>query len=183
MDNQRKVIVFIAASLDGFIARPDGDLSFLETVAQSNEDYGYNQFIATIDTVIMGRKTYDKVLSLGIPFPHPDKTCYVLSKTQQEQNKEVKFYSGNTKKLIGQLKQAPGKNIYVEGGAEVIHDLRSQHLIDEYVLSWIPTLLGSGIQLFTDVNFEEKLTLTSCQTYWSGLVQVRYRPLRHSPFS
>lgn len=178
MDKQRNVIVFIAASLDGFIAQPDGDISFLETVERPNEDYGYSQFIDTVDTVIMGRKNYDKVLSFGILFPHSDKTCYVLSRTQQGKNQEVTFYSGDTKVLIEELKQIPGKNIYVEGGAEVIHDLRSQHLIDEYVVSWIPTLLGNGIQLFADVNFEEKLILTSCQAYPSGLVQVCYKALR-----
>ena len=178
MDNPRKVIVFIAASLDGFIAQPDGDVGFLEMVERPNEDYGYGQFIDTVDTIIMGRKTYDKVLSFGIPFPHADKACYVLSRIQQGPNKEVTFYNGDTKALVNELKQTPGKNIYVEGGAEVIHALRKQHLIDEYVVSWIPTLLGSGIQLFADVNFEEKLTLTSCQTYPSGLVQVHYKSLR-----
>ncbi|MEL6358342.1 MAG: dihydrofolate reductase family protein [Bacteroidota bacterium] len=178
MDNPRKVIVFIAASLDGFIALPDGDIGFLEMVEQPNEDYGYSQFIDTVDTVIMGRKTYDKIRSFGIPFPHTNKTCYVLSRTQQGPDEEVTFYNGDTKALIDELKQTPGKNIYIEGGAEVIHDLRKQHLIDEYVVSWIPTLLGNGIQLFADVNFEENLTLTGCQTYPSGLVQVRYKSLR-----
>lgn len=80
---KRKVRVYIAASLDGYIAHSDGDIDWLDSVARPDEDYGYAAFIETIDTVIMGRKTYEKVLSFGGEFPHADRDCYVLSRTER----------------------------------------------------------------------------------------------------
>ena len=78
----RKVIVYIAQSLDGFIAKPDGDIQWLSIVEKEGEDYGYNAFVESVDTVFMGRKTYEKVLSFGIEFPHKGRKCYVLTSQQ-----------------------------------------------------------------------------------------------------
>ncbi len=86
----RKVILYIASSLDGFIAKENDDISFLSVVEKKGEDYGYHAFIETVDTVIMGRKTYDKVLSFGIDFPHHDKKCYELTRTK---NGKIRMWS------------------------------------------------------------------------------------------
>ena len=175
MSQSSKTIVFIAVSLDGFIAKQDGDIGWLSLVDNPNEDYGYSAFLQGIDVVIMGRKTYDKVLSLGENFLHKDKQCYILSTKQHKSNhNHITFYQGELTKLVEELKSKFGKGIYIEGGGEIISELRKNHLIDEYIISIIPILLGSGIPLFKACDFEEKLKLISTKAYPSGLVQVHY---------
>jgi dihydrofolate reductase len=159
MDKQRKVILYIAMSLDGYIAKQNGDISFLSVVEQKGEDYGYAEFVKTIDTVIWGRKTYDKILSFGIKFPHPDKKIYVITRTARPKKANVTFYSDGLKDLIETLKSQNGKNIYVDGGAEIVSELMKQNLIDEFIISIIPVFLGSGISLFQQGGKESELTL------------------------
>jgi dihydrofolate reductase len=176
MVKQSRVIVYIAVSLDGFIAKQDGDIDWLSIVNSPLEDYGYGAFIKNIDTVIMGRKSYDKICSLGVEFPHKDKRCYVLSRTQHtSNNNNMLFYQGNVTSLLEEIKSNTKKNIYVEGGAQVIDELRRNDLIDEYIISIIPILLGRGISLFKESEVEETLKLINTQSYSSGLVQVHYQ--------
>lgn len=176
MSATSKVIVYIAASLDGFIAKKDGDVSWLASVDPAQEDYGYAQFMETVDTIIMGRKTYEKILTLVDEFPHKDKRCYVLSrKVQHPKDDNVMFYQGEVAKLIAEIKSSTKKNIYIDGGAEVIHALRQESLIDEYILFIAPILLGTGISLFKEIQAEESLTLSGTQTYLSGYVRLHYQ--------
>jgi len=177
MNEKRKVVLYIAESLDGFIAKEDNDISWLSIVEKPNEDYGYNDFVNTIDTVIMGRKTYDKVLSFGMEFPHKYKKTYVLSRTLDGANENVRFYNGNINDLIKILKSEDGKNIFIDGGAEVVREFRNKNLIDEYIISIIPILLGKGIRLFKDSDMENKLKLIKSKVFDSGLVQLRYEKL------
>ena len=177
MNEKRKVVLYIAESLDGFIAKEDNDISWLSIVEKPNEDYGYNNFVNTIDTVIMGRKTYEKVLSFGIEFPHKDKISYVLSRTLEGTNENVEFYNGTINDLIKKLKSEDGKNIFIDGGAEVVREFRNENLIDEYIISIIPVLLGKGIRLFKDANMENKLKLIESKVFDSGLVQLKYERL------
>ncbi len=100
MKKERKVILYIAMSLDGYIATETGNIDFLSLVEKEGEDYGYASFIETIDTVIMGRKTYDKIKSYDIPFPHSDKTCYIITHTAKPSEGSVHFYTGSIKSLI-----------------------------------------------------------------------------------
>lgn len=100
----RKVILYIAVSLDGYIAKPNDDLGFLSIVQQEGQDYGYADFVKTVDAVIIGRRTYDKVLSMGFGFPHADKETYVITRTSKPNIDSVKFYTGNLKSLIERLK-------------------------------------------------------------------------------
>lgn len=175
LGSMRKVILYIAASLDGYIARPDGDIDWLSMVETPGEDYGYTAFHETIDTVVMGRKTYDKVLSFGIPYPHSDKQSYIITRTLTESPQpSVHFYGGNLAELITQLKQEEGQNIFIDGGAQLVHALLQEKLIDELVVSTIPILLGDGIRLFRDGFPEQKLTLANVKSFGSGLVQVHY---------
>lgn len=87
----KKVIVYIAMSLDGYIAGKNDDLSFLSLVEEAGEDYGYSDFIQHIDTVVMGRKTFDKVLSFGIPFPHANKNTFILTRTPRPKEGNINF--------------------------------------------------------------------------------------------
>lgn len=175
MNKNRKVVLYIAVSVDGFIAKEDQDISWLSMVERPGEDYGYEAFVDTIDTVIMRRKAYDKVLSFGIDFPHKDKKCYVISRTRTGSDENVTFHNGNLKDLIEQLKNQEGKNIFIDGGAEVVRELKSQNLIDVYVISSIPILLGKGIRLFKETEVESKLELVDSKAFESGLVQATYK--------
>lgn len=172
--SNRQVILYIAMSVDGYIATEDNDLSFLSTVESPGEDYGYAEFIKTIDTVIMGRKTYEKVLSFGIEFPHKDKKCYVISRSKTGKDENVEFYNGSLTKLIEDIRKTDGKHIFCDGGAEIVFECMKSKLIDKYIISIIPHLLGSGISLFKSGRPEQSLTLTSSKAFPTGLVQLCY---------
>jgi dihydrofolate reductase len=171
----RKVILYIACSLDGYIAKPNDDLSFLDSVQKDGEDYGYNSFIQNIDTVILGRKTYDWVMKQVSEFPHADKTTYVITKTPKAPIGKTSFYTGNVSDLIVKLKNEPGKHIFIDGGAAIVNLLLRSGSIDELIISMIPVLLGSGTGLFEDGRPEQGLKLISAKSYDSGLVQLYYK--------
>ena len=172
----RKVIVYIAASIDGFIAGPDGDLSFLSSVEKEGEDYGYAEFTANIDTIILGRKTYDYVLQ-EIGNSHYDngqRDIYVITRTERPQVGRTIFYTGNLTELVNRLKSESGKNIYCDGGAEVINELLKHDLIDDFIISVIPVLLGNGTRLFKDGRPEQTLKFIEAKTFETGLTQLHY---------
>lgn len=169
----RKVILYIAMSLDGYIAKTDGDISFLSLVEQEGEDYGYSEFIETVDTVILGRKTYDKILTMGIESPYGGRKVYVLTRNSIPTDK-VTYYSGNLSELVSSLKSQSGKNIYCDGGAETVHLFLQEKLFDELIISIIPVLLGNGIRLFGKSFPEQKIQLVSSKSFNAGLVQLHY---------
>ena len=175
---ERKVKVYIAASLDGYIAHSDGNIDWLGTVARPDEDYGYASFIETIDTVIMGRKTYEKVLSFGGEFPHAGRECYVLTRTESAPYDQVRFFSGTPEKLLDLIRSKPGKDIFIDGGSEAIDLFRKSGLIDSFTVSIIPILLGEGIRLFKESNQELPLKLVEATPFDSGLVQLTYEPIK-----
>jgi dihydrofolate reductase len=171
----RKVILYIATSLDGYIAKPNDDLSFLSIVEQEGEDYGYTDFVHTVDTIIIGRKTYDWVMTQVSEFPHADKKIFIITRTERKNAGNTTFFSGNLKDLILRLKNEPGKNIFIDGGAELVNGLLKEKLIDEFIISIIPILVGSGTKLFTDGRPEQKLQLLSTKQFDKGLVQLHYK--------
>ena len=150
MKPERKVILYIASSLDGYIAKPNDDLSFLSRVQQEGQDYGYAKFIDNVDTVILGRKTYDWVMKQVKEFPHAQLDSYIITRTPRQDIGKIKFYTGNLKELVLRLKQERGKNIFIDGGAEIVNELLKEKLIDQIYLSIVPILLGDGVRLFKD---------------------------------
>lgn len=174
MNNNRKVILYIAVSLDGYIAKPNDDLSFLSIVEQEGEDYGYADFISNIDTVIVGRRTYSWVMLKVPDFPHSDKNTYIITRTPRSPVETTRFYTGNLSQLILNLKKNKGKNIYIDGGAEIVNELLKDSLIDEFIISIIPVLLGNGIRLFKDGRPGQNLKLISSKKFDKGLVQLHY---------
>jgi dihydrofolate reductase len=170
----RQVVVFIAMSLDGYIAGPDDNIDFLSAVDRPGEDYGYEEFIKTVDTVVMGRRTYDKVLTFGVEFPHRGRKCYVLSRTHNGSNPDVEFYGGDVSALVQELRGTPGKDIFVDGGSQVVFEMMNNDLIDRMVISIIPIVLGGGIPLFAAGLRPRGLHLIRSQAFPSGLVQLRY---------
>ena len=171
----RKLILYIACSLDGYIAGPNDDLSFLNRVQKDGEDYHYQDFIDSIDTVILGRRTYDWVMNQVKEFPHADKETFVITRTPRPKLGNTNFYSGDLKDLVAGLKAKPGKNIFCDGGAEIVKELLSAKLFDELIISVIPVLLGKGIRLFSDGRPEQGLELISSNSFDTGLVQLHYK--------
>ena len=178
MKDTRKIILYIAMSLDGYIAKQNDDISFLTAVEQEGEDYGYSKFIETIDTVILGRKTYDKILAMGIDWPYGDRKVYVLTRAPKPDSGHIQFYSGSLSDLISTLKSQEGKHIYCDGGAETVHQLLQEDLIDELIISVIPIMLGDGISLFKGGLPEKRLQLIKSTSFEKGLVQLHYIRLR-----
>lgn len=171
---ERKLVLYIAMSLDGYIAAENDDLSFLSAVEQEGEDYGYAEFINSIDTIILGRKTYDKVISMGHPYPMHGEKVYVITRSEKPSVGSVEFYSGDLAKLVDLLKEQPGKNIFCDGGAEIVNLFLKAGLFDEITISIIPVLLGGGVRLFQDGGVEQKLKLVSSKSFPKGLVQLHY---------
>lgn len=176
---ERKVILYIAMSLDGYIAKLDGDIQFLSMVEQAGEDYGYAAFNSTVDIVIWGRKTYDKVLTFGIDMPHADKKVFVITRTPRLPIGNITFYSGELKDLLENLKADEGRHIYIDGGSELVNSLLKEGLIDELYISIIPVLLGEGIALFKQGCPEMKLKLLESKSFEKGLAQLHYEVLRN----
>lgn len=163
------VSLFIASSLDGYIARKTGEIDWLFTDA----DYGYTEFFAGIDTVIMGRKTYQQILEFG-NYPYPEKQSFVLSNTLDGQKDDnVEFIGRNAKDLIKRLRES--HKIWLVGGGGAISYFLKHHWIDELILSVHPIILGEGIPLIIrDSNLETQLELREAKTYDSGLLQISY---------
>lgn len=173
----RKISLFIATSLDGYIAKPNDDLSFLKLVEKEGEDYGYAEFTDTIDTLIIGRRTYDYVLK-KIGSSHYDngqRDVFVITRTQRPKVGRTTFYTGSLNDLVKQLKSENGKNIYCDGGAEVINELLKNDFVDEFIISVVPVLLGNGIKLFKDGRPEQLLEFVTVKTFDTGLVQLHYK--------
>lgn len=173
----RNISLFIAMSLDGYIAKPNDDLTFLKLVEKAGEDYGYEEFTDTIDVLIVGRKTYDYVLkNVGLShYDNGQRDVYVITKTARPQVGRTTFYTGNLIELVRRLKSEKGKNIYCDGGAEVINELLKYDLIDNFIISIIPVLLGNGTRLFKDSRPEQTLDFVEVKTYETGLTQLHYK--------
>lgn len=170
----RTATLYIAASQDGYIAGEGDSLAFLENVQAEGEDYGYGEFIATVDTVVVGRKTYEKVLSMGFPY-HEDKQVYVCTRTERVSDRPgLRFHTGDPVELMDRLKTEPGGGIYCDGGAELARYLLAAGRIDVLVLSVVPVRLGGGTELFAEGRVPDAFDLRGSVQFDSGLVQHTY---------
>lgn len=171
-----KLLLYISMSLDGFLAGENDDLSWLDAMAKEGEDYGYSDFTKNIDKYIVGHTTYKVVKNLIGEFPQSKQyDCYILSKSKSGKEDGVTFYNGDIKKLIEDLKAKGSKNIYCDGGGQIVKELMKHDLIDEYTVSVIPTILGRGKKLFLGDTPPVNIKLVDSQTYDTGLVQLRYK--------
>lgn len=171
----RKVILYIATSLDGFIARKNGDIDWLNEMNTCTEDgdYGYSEFYKSIDTVIIGRKTYDQILTFG-EFPYPDKKCFVFSRKKHKDTEFVTFVKKDIVEFLKSIKKKKGKKIWLVGGAKLIEDCMKENIIDTYEICIIPVLLGEGISLFSK-NFNQiNIKLKDLKKFKSGAVMLTY---------
>lgn len=175
MVEPRKVVLYIATSVDGYIARKDGSVDWLPPLG--DEDYGYSKFLATVDTVVMGRVTYEQLLTFG-PYPYEGKNGYVFSSVRRGRDANVEFVNSPPQKFVERLRSEKGSDIWLVGGAELVDSFLSAELIDRFIISVAPVVLGEGIPLFFPDGKERKLRLAESKSFPSGLVQSTYEPAR-----
>ena len=175
MTAQRKVIVNIATSADGFIARNDDDLDWLTNRPVPKGFYGLPKFARSIDAKILGRKTYDVSVNLGATFSANDRH-YVFSRRKATATAPpgVQFVKGSIKTFVDRLRKQPGKNIWMMGGGEIIGAFLDEDAIDEFIIGIVPTFIGEGIPLIAPRHREVALKLLSSQNFSDGVVQVHY---------
>jgi dihydrofolate reductase len=165
------VKLFIATSLDGYIARSNGSIDWLST----GQDYGYDEFIASIDSLVIGRKTYDQVLSFG-PWPYQNMHCYVLTHHPLINPPNLTHdITGKIKNMYDIITNQARKDIWLVGGAEVVTQFYNQNLIDEFIIYIQPIVLGSGILLFKHGLKERELEFSSIKSYPDGIVRLCYK--------
>jgi dihydrofolate reductase len=164
--------VYIATSLDGFIARPDGGIDWLNPMMQAGEDYGYQRFFASIDAIVFGRKTYETALGFD-PWPYAGKRCVVLTHRPIDARHGEERHDGPLAELVDRLGAEGVRRVYIDGG-EVIRQFLAAGLVDDVTLSIVPVLLGEGLPLFRG-GAERWLRLVESRSYPSGLVQIEYR--------
>lgn len=170
--------VFIGTSVDGFIARPDGALDFLPT--DGGESHGYDEFFASIDALVIGRKTYETVRAFPA-WPYGDKLVVVLSTKALEFSKisgaNLEQMSGDPAEIAGKLEGRGIRHIYVDGGVTIQRFLRAG-LIQRLIITRVPVLIGQGIPLFDALPHDIHLKHVATQVYQRGLVKTEYEIIR-----
>ena len=171
-----KASINLAISLDGCIARPDGDVSWLDPY--HGDDGGFAEFFASVDCLVMGRKSFEKVLSFDVDWPYGDKPVIVLSRSElaipaglQGTTEQM---AGDPAELVAALQQRGFEHLYVDGGA-TIREFLAAGLIDRMTLTRVPIILGSGISLFDGLEIELGLEHVATRSFDNGLVQSEYR--------
>lgn len=178
-----KCSVFIATSLDGFIAREDGGIDWLptpDTESEGGEDYGYDDFINSIDALVMGRNTYELVLTFD-KWYYGDLPVFVLTTRGVEIPKRISEtvfqLSGEPQEIVQELAKKGYHNLYIDGG-KTIQGFLNAGLIDEITITTIPVLIGSGIPLFGPTNKDIRLKLIESRSLDNQLIQTRYKVIK-----
>ena len=175
-----RVSAFLGASLDGFIAEADGGLTFLKPFEE--EEHGYRTFYASVDTLLMGRKTYETVLGFGA-WPFADRRVAVLSRSPRTPRFNEGFLAGEPAQILATLGAEGARHVYADGG-EVVTQFLAAGCLDRLVVSVVPVVVGTGVRLFARSPGLHRLALESAQSYPSGMVQLRYTvgsPVQDAP--
>lgn len=173
--NASRVSVFVGTSLDGFIARQDGDFKWLEQASDSNLDYGFNDFFAHVDALVMGRNTFDVMARLPTWY-YGDKPVIVLTHraiTHQNMPKTVETMAGEPQDIVGRLAERGFHRLYVDGGQTIQAFLRAD-LVDDLTVSRLPILIGTGIPLFGSLRKDIHLKHIGTRTFPGGMIQSSY---------
>lgn len=170
-----EVIYYVAASVDGYIATPDGGIEWLPPLEATGEDYGYAAFYASVDALLLGSRTYEQVEGFA-EWPYPGKPCWVFSRRQIETARpEVAVTDQDPRDVLREMEAQNVRRAWLVGGGALAASFRARGLITEYIVTIIPMILGAGIPLFASSGPQEPLTLVESKPYPSGLVQLTYR--------
>jgi dihydrofolate reductase len=169
-----KTVLYIATSLDGFVAGRNDDISWL--FRYNDVDYGYNQFFAGVGAIIQGRRAYDIEVQHGWENAHPVPTFVLRHRPSERkpQREDVMFSDDDIGDVLRQAKRLTSKNVWIEGGANVARQFIARALIDEITLAVVPVILGDGIRLFGKTDMPIELSLRETRTFDKGLVQLLY---------
>lgn len=174
MARKRKFIVHVAASADGFIARKDGSVDWLDR-PELKGSYGMAAFFRSIDTCVMGRKTYDHAVKFGMAAGYPGKKNYVFSRTLTKAvSSKVAIVKDDVAAFAQRLRAGEGKHIWLVGGAELIAAFLDAAAVDEIMIHVIPYVIGEGIPLIAPRRRELPLRLLACRPYADGVVRLHY---------
>lgn len=173
----RPLKLYIATSLDGYIATADGSVEWLDAYQSDEEDYGYHRFYDSVDTLLMGGNTYRAILGFGCDWPYAGKQTWVLSRSiQAATSGQFGIISRDTLTFVRQLKSLEtGKDIWLVGGGEIISLLLAENLIDEMLLCIFPVMLGNGIPLFPPSSALSKWQLEEQRSFPSGATMLTYK--------
>ena len=175
--SQRKLVLFIALSLDGYIATKEHSLDWLFAV-EGEGDNGFSKFYDTVDTILIGRTTYEWIMDVEKGnFPYKGKECFVFSRTPKDDNEHVTFINDDVVHLVKNLKNKSGNNIWIVGGGDLLHTFIKENLVDEIMVTIAPVLIGTGIPLFKDNNFQTSLILRGINRY-KQFVELHYEVIR-----
>ena len=171
----RKVRLFIAMSLDGYIADSKGSVDWLDGQGDGETIDSYSEFVKDIDTVLMGWNTYHQIVTELSPneWVYGNFTTYVITHNEHSSTENIRFVNTNPANLVKELREEAGKDIWICGGASLAHQLMNADLIDGYYITVIPTLLGSGVRLFENGEREIKLRLINTRSY-NGMTDLIY---------
>jgi len=177
MRKQRKLVLLIATSLDGYIATKDDSLDWLFKV-EGEGDNGISEFYETVDTILMGRKTYDWIIThMTEEFPYKNKECYVFSRQENEDTEDVKFIKEDIIDFTNKLKNEEGKNIWIVGGGDLLHSFIKEKLVDEFIITIAPTIIGEGVPLFKEDEYQLELYLKGTRCF-NQFVELHYERRR-----
>jgi dihydrofolate reductase len=176
MPRKRKIIVHIATSADGYIARPDGNLDWLTNRPAPKGFYGLPQFMRTVDAKVLGRKTFDLSLEMGGAHFSATNVHYVFSRQPPPPSVPagVRFVTEPISTFATQMRARPGKNMWMMGGGEIIASFLDEGAIDEFIISVVPVFIGEGIPLIAPRHREVPLRLRSTKAFPDGVVQLHY---------
>ena len=164
----KKVILNIATSLDGFIARKNGSVDWLPGIDNAEEDYGIKEFLDSVGTIVLGNTTYQQFKA-----PYENKKCFVFSRKNTDKENNITYVNTDVKVFVEGL--SDDENIWLVGGAGIAKEFLKNNLIDEFIITVIPIVLGEGVSLFGEGCGDHKLKLLNIKSYDSGVVQLFYQ--------
>ncbi|MCU4164800.1 dihydrofolate reductase family protein [Carboxylicivirga caseinilyticus] len=174
-----KIVLYSAVSVDGYIADKNGDVDWLHGFEEEGEDYGYSDFYQSVKFTLMGRNTYNQILSFDVPFPYADKKNFVFSESLKSSNSiNTEIINEDYISKVEEIKNSNEGLVWLVGGGQLNSLLLKNGLIDELILSLIPVVLGEGIPLFNIDSKLVKLILQKSKTYKTGIIQQYYQVVK-----
>lgn len=178
-----KTILYIATTIDGYIARPDGNIDWLTSFPPPESgDYGYAALLESIGTIVMGRRTYDDILGFGIEWPYTGFTTYVVTHNKEYTASTPQTFIINEDAVgaLRSIKDTAEKDIWIVGGGEIIKELLTEDLIDTMIIAIIPVIIGQGISLFKAPVPQSSWQLIKTESFSTGAVNLHYQKIAQS---